>query len=102
MLNHFPKYYRHSETRNNVYGVIYSVMIYAIKVSKYQMLISLKASYSSVSPNNVMQLSCFNQQVVQDVVDLEHIYMLTLYKYFYSEHLNYQDLSEENKYLSTQ
>ena len=77
-------------------------MINAILVSKYQMLISLKASYSSVSPNNVMQLSCFNQQMIQYVVDLEHIYTLTLYKYFYSEHLNYQDLSEENKYLSTQ
>ena len=77
-------------------------MIYAILVSKYQMLISLKASYSSVSPNNVMQLPCFNQQMIQYVVDLEHSYTLTLYKYFYSEHLNYQDLSKENKYLSTQ
>ena len=78
MLNHFPKYYRHSETRNNVYGVIYSVMIYAIKVSKYQMLISLKASYSSVSTNNVMQVSCFNQQGIQYHLDVKHIYTLTL------------------------
>ena len=99
MSDQFPKYYRRSETRNNGYGVICSVMIYAVLVSKYQMLMSLKASYTSVSPNNVMQLSCFNQQVIQYVVALEHIYTLTLYKYFYSEHLNYQALFGENKNL---
>ena len=53
-------------------------MIYAIKVSKYQMLISLKASYSSVSPNKVMQVSSFNQEGIQYNVDVKHIYTLTL------------------------